>query len=119
MKDVDPGLILFGLAGSELIAAAERIGLRHASEVFGDRTYQADGSLSPRGKPGAMIEDPELAAAQVKRMVTEGRVRSLQGEDVKVRADTLCIHGDQPGALDFARRIRDELAASGVAVRAP
>lgn len=119
VKDVDPGLILFGLAGSELIAAAERIGLRHASEVFGDRTYQADGSLSPRGKPGAMIEDPELAAAQVKRMVTEGRVRSLQGEDVKVRADTLCIHGDQPGALDFARRIRDELAASGVAVRAP
>jgi UPF0271 protein len=119
VRDVDPELILFGLAGSELIAAAERAGLRHASEVFGDRSYQADGSLSPRGKPGAMIEDAEVAAAQVKRMVTEGRVRSMQGQDVEVRADTLCIHGDQPGALSFARRIRDELAAAGVAVRAP
>ncbi len=119
VRDVDAELIMFGLAGSELIAAAERAGLRHASEVFGDRSYQADGSLSARGKPGAMIEDAEVAAAQVKRMVTEGRVRSMQGQDVEVRADTLCIHGDQPGALSFARRIRDELAAAGVAVRAP
>ena len=87
--------------------------------MFGDRTYQDDGSLSPRSLPGAMIEDAEVAAAQVKRMVTEGLVRSLQGKDVPVQADTLCIHGDQPGALAFVRRIRAELAAAGIEVRAP
>lgn len=119
VRDVDSELVLFGLAGSELIAAAERAGLRHASEVFADRTYQSDGSLSPRNRPGAMIEDPDVAAAQVKRMVLEGVVRSVQGEDVPVRADTLCIHGDQPGALAFAQRIRSELAGAGVAVKAP
>jgi UPF0271 protein len=119
IRDVDPGLVMFALAGSELIQAAERAGLRCASEVFGDRTYQDDGSLSPRNLPGAMIEDAEVAAAQVKRMVTEGMVRSLKGRDVPVKADTLCIHGDQPGALAFVRRIREELAASGIEVRAP
>jgi UPF0271 protein len=119
VRDVDPELVLFGLAGSEFVAAAARSGLRHASEVFGDRTYQQDGSLSPRSKPGAMIEDPDLAAAQVKRMVTEGLVRSQQGVDVKVQADTLCIHGDQPAALAFVKRIRADLAADGIEVRAP
>jgi UPF0271 protein len=110
---------MFALAGSELIEAAQQAGLRCASEVFGDRTYQDDGSLSPRSLPGAMIEDAEVAAAQVKRMVTEGIVRSQKGKDVPVKADTLCIHGDQPGALAFVRRIREELAAAGIEVRAP
>ena len=119
VHDVDPGLMLFGLAGSEMIGAAERLGLRCASEVFGDRTYQDDGSLSPRSLPGAMIEDADVAAAQVKRMVSEGRVRSLGATDVAVRADTLCVHGDQPGALTFVRRIRAELLAAGIEVRAP
>jgi UPF0271 protein len=119
VHDVDPGLVLFGLAGSEMIGAAQRVGLRCASEVFGDRTYQDDGSLSPRSLPGAMIEDAEVAAAQVKRMVTEGVVRSMRGKDVPVQADTLCIHGDQPGALAFVRRIRAELANAGIGVRAP
>ena len=119
IRDVDAGLVMFALAGSELIGAAERAGLRCASEVFGDRTYQDDGSLSPRSLPGAMIEDAEVAAAQVKRMVSEGVVRSLSGKDVRVKAQTLCIHGDQPGALAFVRRIRGELAAAGIEVRAP
>ena len=119
VHDVDPALVMFGLAGSEMIHAAQRLGLRHASEVFGDRTYQDDGSLSPRSLPGAMIEDVDAAAAQVRRMVTAGVVRSLQGRDVEVRADTLCVHGDQPGALDFVRRIRAELAGAGVTVQAP
>jgi UPF0271 protein len=95
------------------------MGLRCAAEVFGDRTYQDDGSLSPRSLPGAMIEDAEVAAAQVKRMVTEGLVRARSGRDVPVRADTLCIHGDQPGALAFVRRIRAEFAAVDIEVRAP
>jgi UPF0271 protein len=119
VRDVDRGLVLFGLAGSEMIAAAERLGLRCASEVFGDRTYQDDGSLTPRRLPDAMIEDAEIAAAQVKRMALEGRVRATSGTDVPVRADTLCVHGDQPGALAFVRRIRSELASAGIDVRSP
>ncbi len=119
VKDVDSSLVLFGLAGSEMIRAARQLGLPYASEVFGDRTYQDDGSLSPRGQPGAMIEDVEQSAAQVRRMVTQGVVRSREGKDVAVQADTLCIHGDQPGALDFVRRIRADLAEAGVVVQAP
>lgn len=119
VHDVDPGLVMFGLAGSEMIGAAERLGLRCAAEVFGDRTYQDDGSLSPRSLPDAMIEDAEVAAAQVKRMAVEGKVRSSRGNDVAVQADTLCVHGDQPGALAFVKRIRQELAAAGIEVRAP
>lgn len=119
VHDVDPNLVFFGLAGSEMILAAKRLGVRHASEVFGDRSYQDDGSLSPRNLAGAMIEDADVAAAQVKRMVADGLVRSMQGKDVPVQADTLCIHGDQPGALVFVKRIRAELARAGVEVQAP
>ena len=119
VQDVDAGLVFFALAGSEMVAAAERLGLRCAEEVFGDRTYQDDGSLTPRRLAGAMIEDADVSAAQVKRMALEGRVRATSGRDVPVRADTLCVHGDQPGALAFVKRIRGELAAAGIAVKAP
>ena len=117
VRDFDRELVLFGLAGSELVRAAEKAGLRAASEVFADRSYQDDGSLTPRSHPGAMIEDVEVSVAQVKRMVFEGVVRSVSGKDVPVKADTLCIHGDQPGALEFVRRIREDLAREGVSVR--
>jgi 5-oxoprolinase (ATP-hydrolysing) subunit A len=117
VHDFDPRLILFALAGSAMIDAAEDAGLRAAGEVFADRTYQDDGSLTPRSEPRAMIEDEDASIAQVKRMVTEGIVRSVGGKDVRVRADTLCIHGDQPHALAFAKRIRDELAHAGVDVK--
>jgi len=116
VRDFDRDLVFFGLAGSELIRAGENAGLRTASEVFADRSYQDDGALTPRSQPGAMIEDVETSIAQVKRMVLEGLVRSVSGKDVRVKADTLCIHGDQPGAVAFARRIRDELAAAGVEI---
>lgn len=116
VHDFDPRLVLFGLAGSAMIAAAERVGLRAASEVFADRSYQDDGSLTPRTQPNAMITDEDASIAQVKRMVLEGVVRSVSGKDVPVRADTLCVHGDQPDALAFAKRIRDELARAGVEV---
>ena len=118
VRDFDRELVFYGLAGSELIRAAEKVGLRAAGEVFSDRSYQDDGSLTPRSHPGAMIEDVEVSVAQVKRMVFEGKVRSVSGKDVPVKADTLCIHGDQPGAVAFARRIRDELARAGVEVKA-
>ncbi len=117
VHDFDRRLVLFGLAGSAMIQAAEDAGLRSASEVFADRTYQDDGSLTPRGHANAMIADVEVSIAQVKRMVMDGIVRSVQGKDVPVRADTLCIHGDQPNALAFAKRIRNELERAGVDVK--
>ena len=118
VHDVDPDLVLFGLAGSETIRAAEKVGVRAAGEVFADRSYQDDGSLTPRSRPDAMIEDADRAAAQVRRMVCDGVVRSTSGAEVAVRADTLCIHGDQPGALAFVKRIRIELERAGVDVKA-
>ena len=116
IKDFDPALVLFGLAGSELVRAGEQAGLKTANEVFADRTYQADGSLTPRSELGAMIPDVKGSIAQVKRMVEEGKVRSVDGTDVAVRADTLCIHGDEPNAVEFARSIRRALTEAGVQV---
>ncbi|MBO9353374.1 5-oxoprolinase subunit PxpA [Bordetella petrii] len=118
VRDVDPGLVLYGLAGSALVQAAQDVGLRAAHEVFADRSYQDDGSLTPRSHPDAMIEDADTAVAQVLRMARDGVVRSVNGRDVPVRADTLCIHGDQPNAPVFARALSDALAAAGIEVRA-
>ena len=118
VKDFDARLVLFGLAGSELVRAGEQAGLKTANEVFADRTYQSDGSLTPRTQPDAMIHDPALALAQVRRMIDEGKVKSINGPDVAVKADTLCIHGDEPNAVEFARRIRAALDADGVRVAA-
>ncbi|MDM9561207.1 LamB/YcsF family protein [Bordetella petrii] len=119
VRDVDGSLVLYGLAGSQLVAAAQELGLRAAHEVFADRSYQDDGSLTPRSQPGAMIEDLDAAVAQVLGMVRDGMVRSVNGHAVPVRADTLCIHGDQPNALVFAQGLRDALRDAGIAVRAP
>ena len=119
VKDVDASLILYGLAGSKLIDAARAIGLAAASEVFADRSYQDDGSLTPRTRAGAMIEDLDRAVEQVLGMVREGKVRSIDGRDVPVQADTLCIHGDQPNALLFANGIRRALEQAGIEVRTP
>ncbi len=118
VRDFDPALILFGLAGSEMIKAADAVGLRSASEVFADRTYEEDASLTPRGLAGAMIEDAGQSLAQIRQMLS-GTVRARSGIAVPVRADTLCLHGDQAGALDFARQIRVALLADGVALRSP
>ena len=118
VRDFDAGLVLFGLSGSELIRAGEQTGLKTASEVFADRTYQADGSLTPRTQPDAVIHHAQTAIAQVRRMLDENRVRSQQGSDVLVQPDTLCIHGDEPNAVEFAKRIRQALDADGVRVAA-
>jgi len=118
VRDFDPGLVLVGLSGSELIKAGRDAGLACASEVFADRGYEPDGSLTPRGRPGAMIEDEAQAVARVLRMVLEGKVAGRDGADLAIRADTVCIHGDQPQALAFARRLRAALEGAGVAVQA-
>ncbi|GGJ77803.1 UPF0271 protein [Anoxybacillus voinovskiensis] len=116
--DVDPTLILYGLAKSELIAAGKKIGLRTASEVFADRTYQQDGSLTPRNAPQALIADEQEAVAQVIKMVNEGYVRTLQGVDVPIQAETVCIHGDGPNALAFAKKLHETLQREGIEIRA-
>lgn len=118
VRAVDPALILYGLSGSHLIGEAEAIGLNSASEVFADRTYRPDGSLTPRREPGALIDDESAAVAQVLRMIESGIVRATGGTDVRIKADTVCIHGDGPHAVDFASRIRAALIKNGIAIKA-
>lgn len=112
----DPALWLVGLAGSVLIETGRACGLRVAGEAFADRTYQADGSLTPRTEPGALIEDEAASVAQVLRFVRTGTVVATDGQAVAVRADTICLHGDGAQAVRFARRLRSELAAANVRV---
>ncbi len=119
VRAIDPKLPVYGLAGSQaFISAAAKVGVPLVQEVFGDRTYQDDGSLTPRTRPDAMITEPQRAIEQVLGMVTRGEIISVNGKRVAVTAQTLCIHGDQPGAADFARKIREALLAKGVGVRA-
>ena len=115
---VNPELVLYGLAGSELTKAGTKLGLRVDHEVFADRTYQPDGSLTLRRLPNAMLTTPEEAAQQVVRMVKEGKVRAQQGTDVAIQADTICIHGDGAHALEFARHIKQALQHEGVNLQA-
>ncbi|WP_159565188.1 5-oxoprolinase subunit PxpA [Budvicia diplopodorum] len=117
--DVDPQLVLFGLAGSELIAAAKRAGLNSVEEVFADRRYSADGSLVKRSTAGALIEDEQQALIQTMTMVREGKVCAIDGSWVPVNAGSICLHGDGAHALAFAQRIRNELTQQQVAIRAP
>ena len=116
--DVDSSLILYGLSGSESIRAGEKVGLYTASEVFADRSYQEDGSLTPRSKPGAMITDEAAAIRQVLSMVRDHQVTTLSGKVIPVKADTLCIHGDGEKALLFAQRIRQALQENGIEIAA-
>ena len=116
VRDFDPGLVLYGLSGSHLLDAGAACGLRCAAEVFADRSYQRDGSLTPRSQPGALIDSPDAAAAQVLQMLTAGTVRALDGSEVRIRADTVCIHGDTPQAPQFARRLREMLTESLISV---
>lgn len=113
----DRSLVLYALAGSASVRAAEALGIRVAQEVFADRTYRRDGSLTPRTEPHALIEHEERAVEQALRMVHERRVRAWDGHDVAIQADTICIHSDTPQAAALARRVRAALERSGVAVR--
>lgn len=117
IRAFDPELIVLGLSGSQLIRAAEDVGLRVASEVFADRAYEEDGSLRSRKKPGAMIEDEDEAVARVIRMIEEGRVTAYSGKDIPIRADSICVHGDGEKALLFVEKIRAALSAHGIGIR--
>ncbi len=117
-RQIDPALVLFGLPGSELVAAGRRAGLRTASEGFADRAYQRDGALVPRGQPGAVIDDPDAVVARALRMVRAGAVQAIDGSVVPLRIDTLCVHGDTPGAAALAARLRKALEDAGIEVSA-
>jgi UPF0271 protein len=115
--EADPRLVLVGLAGSRLLAAGAECGLSTISEVFADRTYQADGSLTPRSRPDALIHDPAVAVAQVLGMLQDGRVMATDGSRVEIRADTVCLHGDGEHAVEFAGQLRAALRAAGLEVK--
>lgn len=112
--DVDKDLYLVGLSNSILIEEAQKVGLNAASEVFADRRYEKDGQLVSRKKDGAVIEDTEEAIEQVVRMVSEGKVTAITGEEVDIEADTICVHGDGAHALEFVQQIRNKLSEVNV-----
>jgi UPF0271 protein len=112
-------LILFAPQNTALSRAGEKHELQIAREVFADRNYLSSGQLVPRTRPDALLHDPAEAAPRVLRMLREGKVRSVDGVDVDVRAETICLHGDNPAAVEFARALRAHLENEGVMVRAP
>jgi UPF0271 protein len=114
---VDATLVLVGLAGSVLLAAAKHSGLRTAGEGFVDRGYRADGSLAPRDLPGAVTHEPGVAARRAVALARGEEVESIDGARIQVNAETLCLHGDTPGAASIARAVRAALARAGIAVR--
>jgi UPF0271 protein len=117
VKSVDANFILYGLSGSNLISEAEAINLRTASETFADRTYQHDGSLTPRSLPGAMIEKTEDSLKQVLQMVHDKKVSTINGEMISIKADTICIHGDGTHAVEFAAQIRRTLLENHIIIQ--
>lgn len=115
--DFDPGLVLFGLAGSELVKAGKEKGLVVAHEVFADRTYQPDGILTSRMHENALIHDTQVAINRVIRMIKEGKVAAVDGTDVLIKADTICIHGDSPTALEFVIELKQALIEENISMR--
>ena len=112
IAEMDKDIILMGLAGSKMLEAGKQLG----SEVFADRAYQADGSLVPRKLPGAVIHDKDEAIARTVRMVTEGKVTAITGEEVTIDAHSICVHGDNPSAVEFVKNIRAKLESEGITI---
>lgn len=113
----DNNLILLGLANSEMIRQAKDIGLPYASEVFADRAYEDDGTLVARSKPGSMIRDEDEAVSRVIRMIKERRVKTINGNDIEITADSVCVHGDSEKALLFVQKIRSALENEGIEIK--
>ncbi len=117
IKDVDEHFILYGLSGSHLINEAKKINLKTASEVFADRTYQNDGSLTSRNFSNALIENENISVQQVLQMVQKQSVTSVSGNTIKIKADTICIHGDGKHAIDFAKKINQTLKQNNIEIK--
>ena len=114
--EVDSNVVLLALAGSQWISVAEDLGLRVGREIFADRALNADGTLVSRSKEGSVIHDIEEVVDRSLRMVTEGKAVAVSGEVIDVEADSLCLHGDTPGAVDMARALKKALFAEGIKV---
>ena len=114
--EIDPGMVLIVLAGSPWAGVAREMGLRVATEAFADRALNPDGTLVSRSKPGSVIHDLDEVVERSLKMVTEGRATAITGEEVEVQADTLCLHGDTPGAVEMARAVRNGLRDAGVEI---
>jgi len=119
VHEADPRLRLVGLAGSRLLEAGTAAGLVTVSEVFADRTYQPDGSLTPRDRTGALMAKAGSAVTQALRLACDGRVRATDGSELTLKADTLCLHGDGPEAVALARQVSAALKAGGVLLSPP
>ena len=119
VKDLGGDVVLYALSNSRTMEVAGRLGLRVAGEAFADRGYADDGTLAPRDTPGGMIEEAPRAVAQALAMIEQGSVTSVSGKRVPVAPDTLCLHGDQAGAVAFAQALRQAFAERGIAVAAP
>lgn len=115
--EIDPSIMIFYCAGAVLGEEAEKMGLKTASEIFVDRAYMDDLSLVPRKMEGSMITDEEFAIERCIRMVKEGRVTSINGKELEIKGDTLCVHGDGPKAFAFVKRIREAFEQEGIVVR--
>jgi UPF0271 protein len=119
VQKLNPAWMLFGLAGSESICAAQAIGMPYASEAFIDRTYEADGSLSRRSVAGSVITNPEAAAQQCLDIILRSSVRTVSGAEIGINAETLCVHGDNVNVLQILECVREHLAAHQIQVRRP
>jgi UPF0271 protein len=117
VKDHNTHLILFGLSGSHSISEAKAVGLKTASEVFADRTYQDNGGLTSRSQPNPLIEDADKAIQQVLQMIKEGKVTTISGKIIPVVAETICLHSDGKHAPEFAKQIHKALMKEGIAIR--
>ncbi|WP_367342632.1 LamB/YcsF family protein [Limosilactobacillus sp.] len=118
IKRVDPDLPIYGLSGSNLIKAAEQVGIPSRSEAFADRAYQADGSLVPRSQKGAVLTDPAEVAQRAVHMIKDQAVTAITGEKVPLKVDSLCVHGDNEAALAIVKELRKTLKANGIALAA-
>lgn len=118
IAEIDPSLILLGLSGSEMLKAAEKLGLKAKKEVFADRAYEEDGTLVARTKPGAMILNENEAIERVLGMIKFGKVKAVTGREIGIEADSVCVHGDSPKALEFVKKINAALSGEGICVAA-
>ena len=116
VKDIDPDMIVVALAGTDWVDLANEMGLRVAREAFADRAFTAQGTLVPRSQDGSVIHDVDAVVERSVKMVTEGKVTAITGEEVEFQADSLCLHGDTPGAVEMARAVREGLEAAGVRI---
>lgn len=118
IQSIDAGLPLVGLAGSRVLELAQEKGLRTIAEAFADRAYHTDGSLVSRREAGSVLHDAQHIAERMLQLITQGGVTSIEGEFTPVKADSICVHGDSPGAIEMARQIRNLLEEKGIAIRA-